>query len=77
MSRINDDAEWFERGYVCAVAEIIRTHGEDVVAKDVLRGVLPINWKKIDKYDRDALKEVRADLEREKKMAEERRRRNK
>ena len=67
MSNTNRDAEWFERGYVCAVAEIIRTHGEDVVAKDVLRAVLPINWTKIDEYDRNALKDVRADLERERK----------
>jgi hypothetical protein len=55
----------FERGYVCAVAEIIRTHGEDVVAKDVLRGILPINWRNIDEYDRKTLKDVRADLRRE------------
>jgi hypothetical protein len=59
-----DEAQ-FERGYVCAVAEIIRTHDEGVVAKDVLRGMLPINWRNIDEYDRKALKDVRADLRRE------------
>jgi len=28
----------FNQGYLCAVANIMRTHGEDVIAKDVLRG---------------------------------------
>jgi hypothetical protein len=63
------DGKWFERGYVCAAAEIIRTHGEDVVAKDVLRAILPVNWRNIDGHDREALKEVRADLRREAKRS--------
>ena len=68
-SSVDSDAEWFERGYVCAAAEIMRTHGEDVVAKDVLRAVLPINWAKIDEYDRNALKDVRADVERQRERS--------
>jgi len=67
------DTAQFERGYVCAVAEIIRTHGEDVVAKDVLRGILPVNWRNIDEYDREALKSVRADLRREAERERQRR----
>jgi hypothetical protein len=60
----DNGSRWFERGYVCAAAEIIRTHGEDVIARDVLRGIGLIDWDDIDEGDRDALKEVRRDLER-------------
>lgn len=45
----------FTQGYVCAVANIISTHGEDVIARDVLRGAGHVNWKIIDDYDRDIL----------------------
>lgn len=29
--------EW-SRGYFCAIANILRTHGDDVIAKDAARG---------------------------------------
>lgn len=60
---------WFERGYVCAVAEIIRTHGADVIAEDVLRGLGSIDWNDIDETDRDTLAEVREQMERHAQMA--------
>lgn len=46
----------FERGYICAVAEIIRMHDEPVIAKDVLRGIGRVDWSLIDEYDRTTLR---------------------
>ena len=48
----------FDRGYVCAVANIISAHGEDVIARDVLRANMPRNWNDIDAYDRNILKKA-------------------
>lgn len=42
--------EW-ERGYICAVANIIHTHGDTVIAKDVLMGCSNPDWTHIDSYD--------------------------
>lgn len=49
----------FTDGYVCAVANIIRTHGETTIAKDVLGGCEPTKrqWCSIEPYDRDLLAE--------------------
>jgi hypothetical protein len=48
MSKIEKklQAEW-QRGYVAAVANIIRTHKDNVIAKDVLRGAGNITWDNI------------------------------
>lgn len=48
----------FMQGYVCAVAEIIRTHDEPTVAKDVLRGIGNVNWDCIDDYDKETLQKA-------------------
>ena len=45
----------FTRGYVCAVAEIIRSHGEDIIAGDVLIAAGLVDWSKIDAADREVL----------------------
>ncbi|MFA6063930.1 MAG: hypothetical protein WC736_15185 [Gallionella sp.] len=48
----------FDRGYVCAVANIITTHGADVIARDVLRANPPQDWNNIDSYDKEILKKA-------------------
>jgi uncharacterized UPF0146 family protein len=46
----------FDQGFILAVAEIMRTHGEDVIASDVLRANRPDDWGHIDNEDMKALK---------------------
>jgi hypothetical protein len=48
----------FNQGYVCAVANIVKMHGEDSIARDVLRGAGRIDWSEIDQYDREILEKV-------------------
>ena len=48
----------FDRGYVCAVANLISMHGADVMAADVLRANVTCNWKNIDAYDRKILRKA-------------------
>lgn len=45
----------FEQGYICAVANIIRTHDEPTIAKDVLAAQMPKDWSKVDKLDYQTL----------------------
>jgi hypothetical protein len=45
----------FDRGYCCAVANILRTHGDTVIARDVLRANEPGDWNDIDTSDRDII----------------------
>lgn len=47
----------FQRGYVCAVATLVKSHGADVEADELLRALGSINWRWIDQYDKDNLKE--------------------
>ena len=53
MSRLT-----FEQGYVCAVAELVRTHNQPTIASDVLRALGKIDWSKIDDFDRKPLEDV-------------------
>lgn len=46
----------FIRGYICAVAEILRTHDEPTIAKDVLRAAGKVDWSQIDKADVEPLR---------------------
>lgn len=46
----------FEQGYVCAVANLLRDHGQTTMAGDLLRGIGNVDWSKIDPYDRDEIK---------------------
>lgn len=48
----------FTQGYVCAVAEIIRTHDEPTIAQDVLRGAGKVDWDCIDDYDKATLQKA-------------------
>lgn len=53
--------EWqlgFDQGFVCACAAIVSAHGEETIAKDILRMNEPDDWNCIDDYDRDILVEV-------------------
>lgn len=45
----------FDRGYCCAVANILRTHGDTVIARDVLRANEPGDWNDVDVSDRDII----------------------
>lgn len=47
----------FDRGYCCAVANIVRTHGDTVIARDVLRANEPGDWNDIDASDRDIIEQ--------------------
>ncbi len=46
----------FEQGYVCAVATLLRMHGSEVEAKELLACMGSIDWKSIDEYDREIIK---------------------
>lgn len=51
--------EWergFTDGYICAVANIIRTHDFPVVAKDVLKQFGKVDLRKVNKEDREIIK---------------------
>ena len=48
----------FDRGYVCAVANILRTHGDTVIARDVLRANEPGDWNNVDIADKDIIFEM-------------------
>ena len=47
----------FRDGYFCAVANILRTHGEDVVARDVLRGFGAVDIENLNPDDFEVLKQ--------------------
>ena len=44
----------FEQGYVCAVATLLRQHGEETMAKDLLGCIAP-DWASIDACDKEIL----------------------
>lgn len=47
----------FQDGYICAVANIIRTHDQPVIAKDVLKGLGKVDWSKVEPEDHAIFKE--------------------
>ena len=49
----------FDRGYCCAVANILRTHGDSLIARDVLRANEPGDWNDIDTEDRDIIEQFK------------------
>lgn len=55
MPRVADE---FTQGMVCAAAILAYSHGEDTLAKEILRCCGKINWRQIDVYDRDKLKQA-------------------
>lgn len=46
----------FEQGYICAVANIIRTHDAPTIAEDVLACQTPDDWSKVNDYDYKTLR---------------------
>jgi hypothetical protein len=46
----------FDQGYICAVATLLRQHGAESMAEELLRCVSP-DWSTIDDYDKEALAE--------------------
>jgi len=54
----------FKQGYYCAVANIIHTHGADVIALDVLRNYGEIDFTGIDEYEIEVLKPIASEIER-------------
>ena len=57
------ELEW-RRGFYCACATMITAHGEDSRVEDVLRCAGKVNFRGIDPYDREALKQTAAELKR-------------
>ena len=47
----------FTQGYVCAVATLVKAHGAGTEAKDLLN-CIKVDWRTIEKYDRDILKKA-------------------
>lgn len=56
LKRKLKDKLTFEQGYVCAVATLIRQHGEPAIAKDLLGCISIKDWSEIDQYDQEPLK---------------------
>lgn len=54
----NERERAFDQGYVCAVANIMTLHGEDVIAREVLNQNRPKDWSNIDKADMVALQPI-------------------
>jgi hypothetical protein len=58
----------FKRGYYLAVANIILTHGESVIAEDVLKNYGKVDFKGIDPYDIEVLKPIAAEIARKQRL---------
>jgi hypothetical protein len=56
MTTPEEGAAEFTRGYVCAVANLIRLHDQPEMARDLLREILPVDWRTIAEYDRAVLR---------------------
>ncbi len=54
----------FERGYICALSCIISGHGTGTAVREALRALGPIDWRRIDEYDRGVLAETIEAVER-------------
>ena len=54
----------FRQGYYIAVANIIRTHDEEVVAREVLAAYGAVDFTGIDPYDLKVLKPLAKEIER-------------
>ncbi len=48
----------FERGYICALAGIVRGHGTGTEVREALQALDQIDWRRIDAYDRGVLAET-------------------
>lgn len=48
----------FTKGMICAASIVAASHGDTVIAKEILQACGKINWRTIDQYDKDKLKEA-------------------
>ena len=55
--------EW-RRGYYCACANIMGSHGDPVITEDVLRACGRVNFEGIDAFDIERLKPVADEIAR-------------
>ena len=58
----------FRQGYYCATANIIATHGETVIAEDVLKAYGRVNFSGIDAYDVKKLKPIADEIARKRNL---------
>jgi len=56
MSKHNKMQDAFTAGYICAVATVLRTHGADRIARDVLGCIGPVTKENTNSYDYEILK---------------------
>lgn len=65
-NKVKNDS--FVQGYICAAATLMRCHGEDSLARDIITqggfGVKDILCENIDQYDKDALAPIIDELRR-------------
>lgn len=54
----------FQRGYICAVSCIVRSHGVGVEAEEALRALGPFNWDEMEPYDQMILEPLREQVTR-------------
>ena len=47
----------FERGYICAVANLVKAHDAIVEAKELLNALGPIDWRQVEPYEHRILRE--------------------
>ena len=48
----------FQQGYICALACIAKGHGESTELEEALRALGPVDWNRIEAYDKEALQET-------------------
>ena len=48
----------FTKGMICAAAIIASSHGEIMMAEEILQACGKINWRAIDNYDREKLRQA-------------------
>jgi hypothetical protein len=62
-------ADDFTKGYICACANLMSQHGEDVYVRDLVRDLLgcnmpPDNWAGIDEMNREVLEPIVREIKR-------------
>lgn len=59
----------FKQGYYCAVANLVRLHGAQSIAEDVLRNYGPFGLKHIDKLDAEVLRPIVKEIKRKNRLS--------
>lgn len=54
----------FQNGYLCALSCIVKGHGNGIEVREALSALGPVNWSKVEPYDREVLAEVRREVKR-------------